>query len=85
MSKRSSAPVLELLRITRTLQLLELKYKFALEDGRVCDQEVFLKKAKRLGERAGYLKAIITHQAKMERMRKETENVSSNSSDRDDS
>lgn len=61
MSKRSRVPELELKRLIRQVKLIELKYQFAHEDGRELDKERLLKKAMRLGERVGQLKALIAH------------------------
>ena len=41
--------------------LCEIKYQWAVEDGRTSDAEGILKKASRYGERIQGLQAIITH------------------------
>lgn len=66
MSKRSRTPELELKRLLRQVKLNELKYQFAVEDGRTSDQERIIKKTERLAERIGKLRAGINHQYLMD-------------------
>lgn len=66
MGKRSKVPELELKRLERQVSLLELKYQFALADGKKLEQERILAKAECLGKRIGILKATIKHKQNLE-------------------
>lgn len=89
MSKRSRHPEFEYKRLQRMVKLMELKYQFAIDDGRTLDAERILRKAARIAHRVGALKAWLNHAKKMEEL-KEKEKVKdgitvSNPGDRNDS
>jgi hypothetical protein len=68
MSKRSTNDLSALTRLVRQFALLELKYKYAKEDGRKLDCDRLSKKAGHIAQRVEHLKAAIQHRAKMDAM-----------------
>jgi hypothetical protein len=66
MSKRSANDINALKRLVRQFALLELKYKFAKEDGRKLDCDRLSKSAGHIAQRVEHLKAAMEHRAQMD-------------------
>jgi hypothetical protein len=66
MAKRSKGLDFEIKRLQRKIQLCELKYQWAIDDGRSIDAERILQKVQNIyGPRLGQLMAASRHQNMM--------------------
>jgi cell fate (sporulation/competence/biofilm development) regulator YlbF (YheA/YmcA/DUF963 family) len=65
MAKKSTNMYSAVKRLARQFAVLELRYKFAQEDGRKIDCDKIAKQAARVSERVQMLTATIAHTEKM--------------------